>query len=199
MTAFDTSNTTTTTARTTMLSSFRPKSLHQVFGTSSTTTTSSSSISSFGNLTVTSIDNHYDNTTPDLSTLNIDKDLVQQYGHRILAAKRSLGHATRRVIADDAEFAALQAGLRQGRGLLTDAWMKQNLVGLLHRHANQQQARHAAAALSEVSSTCTRKTSLSPTSHSPTTVLQSLSLDAHTVHQHVASPPLLLWPFGLPP
>lgn len=170
---------TPTAAATTMLGSFRRTSFPSVLTKPN---------SSFGGSVTTSEDYSDHHHHLSYNEPPIDKELLEQYGSRLATAKTSLAAVTKRVVNDRQEFAKLQAGLRQGtgRGLLTDAWLKQNLLGLLHRHAKTLETRKAAAALQEVSLTTTATTTTSPTS-----ITQSLSLDAaENFKQHVASPPL---------
>ena len=132
----------------------------------------------------------------------IEKELLEKYGTRLQNAKASLAQATKRVLGDDAEFHAMQNGLRQGtgRGLLTDAWLKQNMMGVLHRHAKALEARKANVLLQEVNSTKTvlvvppaspGKAPGPPVTASPTSVMNSVSLEQGSVSEHFASPPLV--------
>ena len=178
-------STTPTATATTMLGSLRRSSFHNVLTTTSFgVTTASSASASYSD------DSEHHNEPP------INKELMEQYGTRLATAKASLASVTKRVANDRQEFANLQAGLRQGtgRGLLTDAWLKQNLMGLLHRHAKAMETRKAAAALQEVSTTTPKSTTtvaVATAGSSPTSIMQSLSLDsAQNFKEHVASPPL---------
>lgn len=142
----------------------------------------------------------FDNNANDENTGTlISKELLEMYGSRLEATKSSLAAATRRVVHDPTEFSLLQQQLRQGRGLLTDAWTKQNLCGLMHKHARACETRKAAAALREVASPVPCKSndnsttmSTSFTLSSPTSIMHSLSLDAASVKEHVGSPPLAI-------
>lgn len=146
-----------------------------------------------------------DDTRPPL-----DRHLVEAYGTRCAVTRTALTEGVRRLVRDAEGFRRLQARLRSSSSSsTTDAWLKQNLVGVVRTHAREAELRQAdrrrrreeeeaaeAAAAAEEEKEAAASPSLDPDTTdkaaSPTSVLSFWQGDPEAVvmKERVAAPPL---------